>query len=379
MQRIAIDYTPAFEQSAGIGRVVREFTSALAELDDATAYRLFVAGARASHLSPAPAPNFEWRPTAISLRWLIRLWRQAWLPLPVELVTGKVDLFHATDYILPHTLSATRTLLTVHDLSFIRVPETASPRLKAFLDTVFPRSVERADHVLAMSLATKDDLVDLYRTPADKITVLYSGVDQRFRRVEDDRTLQSTRQKYGLANLDYALSVGTVQPRKNYSGVIRALSEARAAGLELHYAIAGSTGWLEEEMRQTIASTGMKDYVHLLGYVEDEDLPALYSAARILLMPSHYEGFGLPVLEAMACGAPVITSKTSSLPEVAGDAAILIEPTNPAEIRDAMLTVETNVTLRERMIQKGYRQVKKFTWRRNASQLLSVYQSLLDG
>lgn len=378
MQRIAIDYTPAFEQSGGIGRVVREFTIALAELDDAKAYRLFVAGARAGQLPPAPAPNFEWRPTAISLRWLVRLWRQAWLPLPVELVTGKVDLFHATDFILPHTLSSTRTLLTVHDLSFIRVPETASPRLKAFLDAVFPRSVERADHVLATSLVTKNDLVDLYKTPADKITVLYSGVDQRFRRVEDDRTLQSICQKYGLTGFDYALSVGTVQPRKNYSGVIRALAEARASGLDLHYAIAGSTGWLEEEMRQTITSTGMKDYVHLLGYVDDQDLPALYSASRMLLMPSLYEGFGLPVLEAMACGAPVITSKTSSLPEVAGDAAILIEPTNPAEIRDAMLAVETNATLREQMVQKGYRQAKSFTWRRNASQLLSVYQSLLE-
>jgi glycosyltransferase involved in cell wall biosynthesis len=132
-------------------------------------------------------------------------------------------------------------------------------------------------------------------------------------------------------------------------------------------------------MRQTITNTGMKDYVHLLGYVDDQDLPALYSASRMLLMPSLYEGFGLPVLEAMACGVPVITSKTSSLPEVGGDAAILIEPTNPAEIRDAMLAVETNVTLREQMVQKGYRQAKSFTWRRNASQLLSVYQSLLDG
>lgn len=378
MQRIAIDYTPAFEQSGGIGRYVRELTAALAVTDRASEYRLFVSGAAAGGLPAAPAANFRWRPTAISPRWLARIWQRARLPLPVELFTGKVDLFHATDFVLPYTLAATRTLLTVHDLSFVRVPEAASPPLKAYLDAVVPRSVARADHILADSAATKDDLIELYGTPADKITVLYSGVDQCFRRLNDRRLLESTRSKYGLADVKYILSVGTVQPRKNYSRVIRALAEVQATGLDLHYAIAGGKGWLEDEMRHTIASTGMGDIVHVLGYVDDEDLPALYSEAQMLLMPSLYEGFGLPVLEAMACGVAVITSKFSSLPEVAGDAAILLDPTDIAALRDAIIAVETDLALHEQMVRKGYRQAEKFTWRRSAAQLLLVYRSLLD-
>ncbi len=378
MPRIAIDYTPAFEQSGGIGRYARELTAALAALDDENSYRLFVSGARADALPPAPAYNFGWRPTVISPRWLARIWHRAGLPLPAELFTGAVDLFHATDFTLPFTRPATRTLLTVHDLSFVRVPEAASPPLKAYLDTVVPRSVKRADHVLADSTATKHDLVDLYQTPADKITVLYSGVDSRFQRVSDRPILESMRQKYGLAGFSYMLSVGTVQPRKNYSRVIRALAELRATGLDLHYAIAGGEGWLEEEMQHTIVSTGMQDYAHRLGHVADEDLPALYSESRMLLMPSLYEGFGLPILEAMACGVPVITSNVSSLPEVAGDAAILIDPTDIGALRQAMLAVDSDRALRKRLIEQGYRQARKFTWQRSAAQLLSVYKRLLE-
>lgn len=377
MHRIAIDYTPAFEQSGGIGRYARELTSALAALDEDNAYRLFVSGAAADTLPPAPSPNFQWRATAISPRWLARIWHRARLPLPVELFTGQIELYHATDFVLPYTRPSTRTLLTVHDLSFVRVPEAASPPLKAYLDAVVPRSVERADHVLADSVATKDDLIELYKTPADKITVLYSGVGQRFRRISDQSALESTRAKYQLSDLSYVLSVGTVQPRKNYSRVIRALAQLRATGLDMHYAIAGAKGWLEEEMQQTIASAGMEDYVHILGHVDDEDLPALYSDSRMLLMPSLYEGFGLPILEAMACGVPVITSKISSLPEVAGDAAILVDPIDTDAIRIAILSVETDTTLREQLVQKGYRQAERFSWQRSAAQLLSVYKSLL--
>ena len=378
MQRIAIDYTPAYGQSGGIGRYVRELTAALATLDAANDYRLFVSGAEKGALPAAPAANFAWRPTAISPRWLARIWHRARLPLPVELFTGKVDLFHATDFALPQTLGTTRTLLTVHDLSFVRAPAAASPPLKAYLDAVVPRSVARADHILADSAATRDDLIELYKTPARKITVLYSGVDQRFRPVAEKGTLAATRAKYGLAEYPYALSVGTLQPRKNYSRVIQALAEVRAGGQDLRYAIAGGQGWLEDEMQRTITATGMEDFVHLLGYVDDEDLPALYSGSKMLLMPSLYEGFGLPILEAMACGVPVIASNVSSLPEVAGDAGILVDPTDTAALRDAMIAVETEPNLRQQLVEKGYRQAARFTWRRSASQLLSVYRSLLS-
>ena len=379
MHRIAIDYTPAYEQGGGIGRYVRELTAALAELDHDKIYRLFVAGASPATLPPLQAKNFEWKPTSLTPRWLARLWHRAKIPLPVELFTGSVDLYHATDFVLPPTLPATRTLLTVHDLSFVRVPDATSPSLKAYLAAIVPRSVKKADHVLADSAATKRDLIELYRTPDEKITVIYSGVDARFRRVNERRTLESTRAKYGIPDVSYVLSVGTVQSRKNYSRVIQAIAAIRARGYDLHYAIAGGQGWLEAEMQATIGKCGMADYVHLLGFVDDDDLAALYSDARLFVMASLYEGFGLPVLEAMACGVPVIASNVSSLPEVAGDATLLVDPYDTDAIREAIVTAETDETLRSRMVEAGYEQAAKFSWQRSAAQLMTIYATLLDG
>ncbi len=377
MSRIAIDYTPAYEQGGGIGRYVRELTAALAIEDPATDYRLFAAGAKRERLPNPPGSNFEWRTTILTPRWLARIWQRAQLPLPVEAFTGLVDLFHATDFVLPPTLPRARSLLTVHDLSFIRAPNAASPPLRRYLEAVVPRSVERADHVLADSQATKDDLIEIYRTPADKVSVLYSAVDGCFARVTDEMALQEVLDRHDLKDKTYALSVGTVQPRKNYSGAIRALSKIRDQGIDLHYAVAGGSGWLEDEIYRSIRETAMEDRVHILGFVPDEDLPALYSGARALLAVSLYEGFGLPVLEAMACGTPVITSNLSSLPEVAGDAGILVDPLDTEAISDAIMRLLTDVALRQQLVAAGFEHVKRFSWASAASQLKSIYDEML--
>ena len=379
MHRIALDYTPAFEQTGGIGRYVRELTAALAVLDSTNAYRLFVAGARRAQLPRTPGENFIWKPTVIAPKWFARIWHRAGIPLPVETITGPVDLYHATDFVLPPTRSTVRTLLTVHDLSFVRVPEAASRSLKTYLDAVVPPSVEAADHILADSQATKADLIALYGTAEDKITVLYSGVNRRIRRVEAGAELQRTLAKHGLAGVNYVFSVGTLQPRKNYSRVIEALSALRRMGHDLHYAIAGGSGWLEGEMLRTIEREGMQEYVHLLGFVEDRELPALYSGARMLAMVSLYEGFGLPVLEAMACGTPVISGDLSSLPEVAGQAALFVDPYDTNAIRDAILKLETDAASRARLIEAGYDQCRRFSWERAARQLKSIYDEMLSG
>ena len=377
MHRIALDYTSAIQQTGGIGRYTRELTGALASIDSSNSYRLFVAGSKSTELPALPGENFSWRSTRVSSKWLARLWRRAGIPLPIETVTGPVDLYHATDFVLPPTRSATRTLLTVHDLSFVRVPSAASPPLKAYLDAVVPQSVEEADHILADSEATKADLIELYRTPEDKITVLYSGVNHRFRRVDDADAFQRMRLKYGLANIRYILSVGTVQPRKNFSRVVEALLALRQAGHDLNYVIAGGSGWLEDELQATINRTGMGKYVHLLGLVDDGDLPALYSGARMLAMVSLYEGFGLPVLEAMACGTPVLTSNLSSLPEVGGNAALQVDPHDSKAIHEAILRLETEAATRMRLIMAGYQQAQRFSWERAAQQLKSIYDEIL--
>jgi glycosyltransferase involved in cell wall biosynthesis len=374
---IAVDYTPAYEQGGGIGRLVRDLVTALSQYDTETAYRLFVSGAAQSALPPTPAVNFQWKPTRISPKWLARVWQRARIPLPVEIFVGKVDLYHATDFVLPPTLSTTRKIVTVHDMSFVRVPDAASPNLKAYLDIVVPRSVRGADHVIADSQATKDDLISLYNTSAEKITVLLSGIDSRYQSITDSVCLLTMRSKYKIPQTPYLFTVGTVQPRKNYSRVIRALKILRERGYDLCLVIAGGKGWLEGEMYQTIRDTGMTDYVHLIGFVDEVDLPALYSGAICTTFSSLYEGFGFPVLESMACGTPVVTSNVSSLPEVAGDAALLVNPLDVEAIAHAIQRILDDSELRHTLIQRGFEQVKHFTWEKSARNLVQIYQNVL--
>ncbi len=377
MPLVGIDYTPAYEQGGGIGRYVRELVTALVRQDQDTQYKLFVSGSNKQNLPPVFAANFDWRSTIISPRWLARLWYRAGVPLPVEMFTGSLDLYHATDFVLPPTLPHTHTLLTVHDLSFVRVPETASPRLKAYLDHVVPRSVSKAHHILADSRATKNDLIDLYRVPDEKITVLLSGVDSRFVHVSDSTDILTTRKKYAIGTAPYIFSLGTVQPRKNYTRLIHALAQLRTSGSDLHLVIAGGRGWLEDPIYETIRLTGMTDYVHFIGFADEADLPALYSGAVCFAFPSLYEGFGLPVLEAMACGTPVVTSNLSSLPEVAGEAALTISPYDLEELVDALRRLTEDEELRQRLIQKGFERSRLFTWDHAASHLRQIYAELL--
>jgi glycosyltransferase involved in cell wall biosynthesis len=375
---IAIDYTPAYEQGGGIGRYVRELIAALAKIDQTTDYRLFVAGATSAVLPKPPGDNFQWKPSRISPRWYARLWHRARLPYPVEAITGKVNLYHATDFVLPPTLPGTRTLLTVHDLSFVRVPETASPALKAYLDAVVPRSVRRADHVLADSAATKADLIDLYGTPTDKITVLLSGVEARFKRVDDPAALQQAREKYQLSSRPFVFSVGTVQPRKNYGRLIEAVARLQSQGHDVDLVIAGGHGWMEDPIYETIRAAHMEEHVRFIGFAADEDLPALYSAAVCAALPSLYEGFGIPVLEAMACGTPVVTSNVSSLPEVAGDAALTITPTDLDALTTALERLLTDRALRQSLVQRGYRRAQQFSWEASAQHLRRIYAFLTN-
>jgi glycosyltransferase involved in cell wall biosynthesis len=374
---IGIDYTPAYEQGAGIGRLVRDLVATLAQTDTTTDYRLFVSGASTEKLPAAPAENFTWKATRITPRWLARIWQRTRLPLPVEAFVGKVDLFHATDFTLPPTLPFTKTILTVHDLSFVRVPDATSHKLKKYLNVVVPRSAHAANHIIADSQATKDDLIEFYDLPSEKITVLLSGIDSRYQIVKSGHLTMTIRNKYHIPKTPYIFSVGTIQPRKNYSRVIRALKILRDKGYELDFVIAGGKGWLEDEMYQTIAETGLQNHVHLIGFADDDDLPALYSGAECVAFPSLYEGFGFPVLEGMACGTPVVTSNVSSLPEVAGDAALLVDPYDIEAITDAIRRILDDSDLRQTLIERGIAQAAKFTWEKSAQELCQIYNKIL--
>jgi len=326
----------------------------------------------AAPTSQVQAPNFQDRRAPLSERILTILWHRLRLPIPVEWFTGPVDIFHSTDFVLPPVRQA-KTILTVHDLTFMRLPHCAQAGLRAYLNNVVPRSIERANLVLADSQSTKNDLIELLGVSPDKIEVVYAGVERRFRPMEGEIALRRVKKRYGL-NFSFILSLGTLEPRKNFTGLVEAYALMRDKELKL--VIAGGKGWLYDEIFARVKELGLEDKVFFPGFVADEDLPALYNLAELFVFPSLYEGFGLPPLEAMACGTPVVTSDRPSLPEVVGEAGFMVEATDNEALAKAMEQVLTDEDLRREMREKGLRQAAKFTWEAAAEKLLDVYKRL---
>ncbi len=382
--RIGIDYTAAARQRAGIGRYTRELVRALLTLappripERASADFVFFAAAggladqgwqrELERLGREAAARVQVRALPLSDDWMARLWQRLRLPLPVEWVTGPLDVFYSPDFVLPPTRRSTRTLLTVHDLSFYHHPEAFVPALRDYLMRVAPRSIERADVVLADSASTRADVVSLLGVDPDKVRVLYCGVDARFCPEPAPEERERLCARYEIDERPYILSVGTVQPRKNYVRLIQAFSTLNLpAGCQL--LIAGGQGWLYEGIE---AAAEERDDVRLLGFVDDADLPALYRQAALFASVSLYEGFGLPVLEAMACGTPVVCSNTSSLPEVGGEAALLVDPLDVDGIAEALGRALADNGLHRAMVERGLARAARFTWATAARQLWEI-------
>ena len=381
--QIGIDITSALTQGGGIGRYTRELVRALVDLDSQNSYTLFSARIPSERLknnqplldSLTSQSKITYRPAPLVEHWLYRLWYRLRLPVPVQLFSGRLDLFHSPDFVLPPISGDIPTLLTVHDLSFIHFPDTFPPVLVNYLNRVVPWSVSRAAHVLADSNSTKMDLMEQWAVPEDKITVLYSGVNQDYQPVKDPLLLDKVKKIYDLGDAPYLLSVGTIQPRKNYHMLIQAFASI-ARSYPHNLFIAGGKGWLEDNMMAEAARQGIADRVRFLGFIADEHLSALYSAASLFLFPSLYEGFGLPVLEAMACGVPAVISNSSSLPEVGGEAALHLDPRQPEAWSEGMDRVLSDPGLAAAMVDAGFEQVQRFSWEKSAQELLDIYDSL---
>jgi glycosyltransferase involved in cell wall biosynthesis len=376
--QIGIDYTAAVRQGGGIGRYTRELVAALFKLESSHRYTVLAAtgGLEKGDWRPEIGDSdAQFRPVPLTDDWLHRLWQRLRLPIPVEAITGPLDIFYSPDFVLPPTLRATRTLLTVHDLSFLHYPDAFVPSLREYLERVVPRSVARADRVLADSKSTRDDLVAHFGTSPEKVNVLYPAVDARFHREKAPGEQERLRSKYGIES-PYILSVGTLQPRKNYVRLIKAFANLPLANLplDLQLVIAGGRGWLYEDIFAEAEKHGGR--VHVLGFVDDADLPALYRGAALFAFPSLYEGFGIPPLEAMACSVPVVCSNASSLPEVTGDAALTVDPLDTDGLTEAISRALKDASLRREMTDKGLAQAARFTWAVAARQLLDTFEAL---
>jgi len=374
-RRIAIDYTAAVRQSGGIGRYTRGLVHALADMDPANRYILLVMGRGSDPEIGSPA--FSFRNVPLDERYTNILWHRAGLPFPkVERLTGPIDIFHSPNFVLP-PVGRAHTVLTVHDLSFLRAPECAEPSLRAYLARVVPKAVACADRVLADSHNTRADVVELLRIPEEKVDVVPAGVEARFRPIADERYLETIRRKYNLGERPFILSLGTLEPRKNFSGLIEGYALLRRAGKWPHrLVIAGGKGWLYEGIFDTARRLQLGSDVHFAGFIADEDLPALYNLADLFAFPTLYEGFGLPALEAMACGTPVVTAGNSCMPELVGDAALLVDARDVEGLAEAMDRVLADGALRESLVARGLARARLFTWARAAQKLLEAYERL---
>ncbi len=369
--RVGIDFTAASRERAGIGRYARELIRALARHDHSNAYALFVPRDAQDELTNYSWPsNFSIKRGPLNERLFAAMWHRARVPLPIETFTGAVDVFYSPDFLLPPT-RAKRTVVTVHDLSYVRLPECFPTPLLKYLNAAVPRALVHANLILADAESTRRDLNEVYGVPLDKIRVLYSGVDPRFRPEVSGDSRSRVRELTG--GKPYLLSVSTIQPRKNYARLIQAfarlISNPRLFISNLQLVIAGGKGWMYEEVFETAQRLGIADRVLFPDFFLDDDLPALYAHATLFVYPSLYEGFGLPIAEAMACGTPVVTSNASSLPEVAGDAALYFDPHNVDEMADAVHRALIDDSLRADLRAKGLAQAKKFSWDKAAREL----------
>jgi glycosyltransferase involved in cell wall biosynthesis len=248
------------------------------------------------------------------------------------------------------------------------------------LEGAVARATSRADHILADSESTKADLAELLEIQPQRITVLYPGVEDRFQPIRSPEVLKMVRERYGLPDR-FVLGLSTIQPRKNFAGLLRGFqrlvqtrsNDPAVAGLQL--VISGGEGWMVENSLAALDEPGLRNRVHLTGFVADKDLPALYSLAAAFAFPSWYEGFGLPVLEAMACGTPVVCADNSSLPEVAGQAALMVDAADTDALIAALYRVLTEADLRTEMASAGSEKAMEFKWSRAAEQLLTLYES----
>jgi glycosyltransferase involved in cell wall biosynthesis/SAM-dependent methyltransferase len=373
--KIAIDISLAGGESAGVGSYTRGLIEGLAAIDTENEYLLYSYVDCDQSPPPAmpPQPNFSLRMLSLEEEHWERIWSRADLP-PKETLEA-VDIIHSPFFNAPQEHHGS-LVVTIHDISFLLQPQfhTEANRLHCLHGTL--NAALYADRIIAVSNQTKKDLIDYFAIPTERIRVIHEAPRNIYYPERNLGCIQDTLERLEIYH-NFILFVGSLEPRKNLKTLLRAYATyvKNHAGREL-LVIAGAKGWRNDDISWLIAELDIKAQVKFLGYVKEADLRVLYSAAKLFVYPSIYEGFGLPPLEAMACGAPVITSNTSALPEVVGDAAFLIDPYDGEELCQAMRTVLCDGALRSKMRQQSLERAQLFSWERTAEETLAVYQEV---
>jgi len=369
--RIAIDAHTVGTKLGGNESYAVNLIEALAEIDGVNHYTIYVTTNEARERFGNRWPNFKVRSTLPHTP-LIRIP----LTLSAELRKNPVDVLHVQFTAPP--FCPCPVVVSIHDLSFEHLPHTFNRRSRTQLRLTVRHSARRAARILSLSEHTRRDIIDTYGIAPNRVTAIPLAAPDHFGPVTDNRELQRVRHNYGIDG-DYILSVGSIQPRKNLARLVRAYASLRgefSTGKLPKLVLVGKCGWLYDETLRALDETNVKDAVVLTGYVPESDLPALYSGALCFVYPSYFEGFGLPPLEAMKCGAPVIVGNKTSLPEVVGDAALAVDPFDVDAIAGAIRRLINDSALRRELSVKGQERAQEFNWRETAEKTLAVYNEV---
>jgi GT2 family glycosyltransferase/glycosyltransferase involved in cell wall biosynthesis len=372
---IAIDARRICDEHAGMGVYTYNLIKHLQKIDKKNIYTIILNPLKTKIVETSNG-NFRKYVTPISIENHIvgDLWRNIYLPH--QLHKDKVDVFHDPGYFLPIINGGYKSVVTVHDLVVFSFPQTNSKKYFWYMKQMTSIGAKNADMIIADSYHTKEDLIKILNIPKEKIRVVYLATSKHLQPTKDPEKHEWIKKKYHI-NGKYILCVSTIEPRKNLPRLLSAYHQLRKeTKLEHKLVVCGTFGWLFGDIFTTIDRLNLRDDVIFTGYIDDEELPHLYSAAELFVFPSLYEGFGLPALEAMACGVPVITSNSSSLPEIVGDAGIMINPYKSEELSEAISKVLCDENLRKKMSEKSIIRANKFSWEQTALQTLEIYEDL---
>jgi len=380
--RFAINaHLVAFSQSyrqAGVSKYTELLINYLTQLDHLDEF--FIYFGNGSHpTSFAAAPNFRLRPSHLpTVRPPIRIGWEQFLA-PAILLRDKVDLLHCPVNVVP-LAAPCKTIVTIHDLGFMRYPERYRAAKRRYLHLATSLSARRAAHIITDAESGRQEIIELLKMPPEKVSTVPLGVDSRFQPLDATIIAQFRQDKQLPAR--FVLYLGTLEPRKNLPLLLRGFARLRqeqpqaVQGVEL--VLGGAKGWLYDEIFRLVQELGLEPLTHFPGYVNEEELPLWYNSAECFVYPSVYEGFGLPPLEAMACGCPVITSNTSSLPEVVGEAGLTVGPEDEVALSEALFRLLTNPAERASRRGQGLAQARKFSWQETARRTLEIYRQVAE-
>jgi len=353
----------------GIGRYIRELVRHLAKVDMRNQYIVYFSTLEHLNENKIDNPNFQ----CVLVPSKIYTVKEQ-LYLPYRLHKDKLDIFHSTTSLAIPLLRTCRHVITLHDLMLKIHPEFLPSKLSwAYFTITNWWAIKFADKIITISDFTSDEVSYFYPKSRPKITTIYNGVSAEFRPVKDKQVLENVKKKYGITN-DYILYVGTYKENKNLPTLVKAYAQLSYQMRHSYYlVIVGKQSTRYPEVPALIKQLGIESTVICVNCVSEEDLPVFYSGATVFVFPSIYEGFGLPIIEAMACGTPVVASNQASIPEIATDAAVLIDPLNVEGMSGAIYDVLSNHQLRKRLIEKGFERAKAFSWEKTARETMRLY------